>query len=93
MLNPISEMFRNVSKEKGMFFSSLISLMVVFTLLDVLLIFFYNLNDFKAKLDVSNQVIIYVKTMAELEDVALEADKLFEKISGVLIEIVVGERA
>ena len=67
MLNPISEMFRNVNKEKGMFFSSLISLMVVFTLLDVLLIFFYNLNDFKAKLDVSNQVIIYVKTMAEPE--------------------------
>lgn len=67
MLNPISEMFRNINKEKGMFFSSLISLMVVFTLLDVLLIFFYNLNDFKAKLDVSNQVIIYVKTMAEPE--------------------------
>ena len=67
MLNPISEMFRNIKKKKGMFFSSLISLMVVFTLLDVLLIFFYNLNDFKAKLDVSNQVIIYVKTMPESE--------------------------
>lgn len=67
MLNPISEMFRNINKEKGMFFSSLISLMVVFTLLDILLIFFYNLNDFKEKLDVSNQVIIYVKTMPEPE--------------------------
>lgn len=67
MLNPISEMFRNINKEKGMFFSSLISLMVVFTLLDILLIFFYNLNDFKEKLDVSNQVIIYVRTMPEPE--------------------------
>lgn len=39
------------------------------------------------------KITIYVNTMAELEDVALEADKLFEKIPGVLIEIVVGERA
>ena len=39
------------------------------------------------------KITIYVKTMAELEDVALEADKLFGKIPGVLIEIVVGERA
>ena len=67
MLNPISEMFRNIKKEKALFFSSLISLIVVFTLLDILLVFFYNLNDFKAKLDKSNQVIIYVKTMAEPE--------------------------
>ena len=67
MLNPISEMVRNINKEKGMFFSSLISLIVVFALLDILLIFFYNLNDFKAKLDSSNQVIVYVKTMTEPE--------------------------
>ncbi len=67
MLNPISEMIRNINKEKGMFFSSLISLIVVFALLDILLIFFYNLNDFKAKLDSSNQVIVYVKTMTEPE--------------------------
>ena len=67
MLNPISEMIRNINKEKGMFFSSLISLIVVFALLDILLVFFYNLNDFKAKLDSSNQVIVYVKTMTEPE--------------------------
>ena len=67
MLNPISEMIRNINKEKGMFFSSLISLIVVFASLDILLIFFYNLNDFKAKLDSSNQVIVYVKTMTEPE--------------------------
>lgn len=39
------------------------------------------------------KITIYVKTMAELEDVALKADKLYGKIDGVLIDIIVGERA
>lgn len=39
------------------------------------------------------KIIIYVNTLSELEDVALQADKLSTKIHGVLIEIIVGERA
>ena len=67
MFNPIREVFKNIVKEKGMFFSSLISLTIVFVLLDMFVFGIFNINDFKSKMENSNQAIVYVKTMTEDE--------------------------
>ena len=67
MFNPIREVFRNILKEKGMFISSLISLTIVFVLLDMFIFGIFNINDIKSKMENSNQAIIYVKTMTENE--------------------------
>ena len=50
MFNPIREVFKNIVKEKGMFFSSLISLTIVFVLLDMFVFGIFNINDFKSKM-------------------------------------------
>ena len=67
MLNPIREMFKNISKERSFFFSSLISLVVVFVLIDIFIFTVFNINEFKAKMENSNQIIVYAKTMTEEE--------------------------
>lgn len=67
MFSPIRETFKNIFKEKRLFFSSLMSLAIVFVLLDVSIFGIFNLNDFKAKMENSNQGIVYVKTMTEDE--------------------------
>ena len=81
MFSPIQETFRNISKEKGLFFSSLISLITIFVLLDTFIFGVFNLNDFKAKMENSNQAIVYVKTMTEDEISAFQGKLL--KINGV----------
>ena len=50
MFNPIREVFKNIVKEKGMFFSSLISLTIVFVLLDMFVFGIFNINDFKSNI-------------------------------------------
>ena len=55
MFSPIQETFKNISKEKGLFFSSLISLITIFVLLDTFIFGVFNLNDFKAKMENLNQ--------------------------------------
>ena len=67
MFNPIKETFRNIFKEKRLFFSSFLSLIVVFVLLDTFIFGIFNLNDFKSKMENSNQGIVYVKTMTQEE--------------------------
>ena len=67
MFNPIKEIFRNIFKEKRLFFSSFLSLIVVFVLLDTFIFGIFNLNDFKSKMENSNQGIVYVKTMTQEE--------------------------
>ena len=67
MFNPIREAFRNIFKEKGMFVSSLISLTIVFVLLDMFIFGIFNINDIKSKMENSNQAIVYVRTMTENE--------------------------
>ena len=67
MFNPIKETFRNIFKEKRLFFSSFLSLIVVFVLLDTFIFGIFNLNDFKSKMENSNQGIVYVKTMTQDE--------------------------
>ncbi len=67
MLNPIREMFKNISKERSFFFSSLISLIVVFALIDMFIFTVFNINEFRSKMENSNQIIVYTKTMTEEE--------------------------
>lgn len=67
MLKPIQETFRNIFKEKGLFFSSLLSLLIVFVMIDLVIFGIANLNNFKSKMENSNQGIVYVKTMTEDE--------------------------
>ncbi|MDO5088244.1 MAG: permease-like cell division protein FtsX [Leptotrichiaceae bacterium] len=81
MFSPIQETFRNINKEKGLFFSSLISLITVFVLLDIFIFGVFNLNDFKAKMENSNQAIVYVKTMTE-DEISQFQGKLL-KINGI----------
>ncbi len=76
MLNPIREMLKNISRGKTFFFSSLISLIVVFTLIDILISTVLNINEIKARMENSNQVIVYVKTMTQDEISAFQG-KLF----------------
>ena len=81
MFSPIQETFKNISKEKGLFFSSLISLITIFVLLDTFIFGVFNLNDFKAKMENSNQAIVYVKTMTEDEISAFQGKLL--KVNGI----------
>ena len=77
MLNPIREMFKNISKERSFFFSSLISLVVVFVLIDIFIFTVFNINEFKAKMENSNQIIVYAKTMTE-EEISVFQGKLLK---------------
>ena len=81
MLNPIREMFKNISKERSFFFSSLISLIVVFALIDMFIFTVFNINEFRSKMENSNQIIVYTKTMTE-EEINTFQGKLL-KTSGV----------
>ena len=76
MLNPIREMFKNISKERSFFFSSLISLVVVFVLIDIFIFTVFNINEFKSKMENSNQIIVYAKTMTEEEITAFQGKLL-----------------
>ena len=76
MLNPIREMFKNISKERSFFFSSLISLGVVFVLIDIFIFTVFNINEFKSKMENSNQIIVYAKTMTEEEITAFQGKLL-----------------
>lgn len=67
MFTPIKETFKNIFKEKGLFFSSLISLIVVFVLLNTFIFGIFNMNNLRAKIENSNQAIVYVKTMTQDE--------------------------
>ncbi len=77
MLNPIREMFKNISKERSFFFSSLISLVVVFVLIDIFIFTVFNINEFRAKMENSNQLIVYAKTMTE-EEISVFQGKLLK---------------
>ena len=77
MLNPIREMFKNISKERSFFFSSLISLVVVFVLIDIFIFTVFNINEFRAKMENSNQIIVYAKTMTE-EEITVFQGKLLK---------------
>ena len=77
MLNPIREMFKHISKERSFFFSSLISLVVVFVLIDIFIFTVFNINEFRAKMENSNQIIVYAKTMTE-EEISVFQGKLLK---------------
>lgn len=81
MFSSIQETFKNISKEKGLFFSSLISLITIFVLLDTFIFGVFNLNDFKAKMENSNQAIVYVRAMTENEISAFQGKLI--KIKGI----------
>jgi cell division transport system permease protein len=70
-------MFKNISKERSFFFSSLISLVVVFVLIDIFIFTVFNINEFRAKMENSNQIIVYAKTMTE-EEISVFQGKLLK---------------
>lgn len=67
MFNPVQESFRNIFKEKRLFFSSFLSLIIIFIILNVFVFGIFNLNKFKIKMYNSNHGIVYIKTMEERE--------------------------
>lgn len=81
MFSPVKEMVKNIKKEKGLFFSSILSLTILFTLFNLFVFGIFNFNDIKSKLENFNQAIIYVNTMTNEEIETFQTD--LYKINGV----------
>lgn len=81
MFSPVKEMSKNIKKEKGLFFSSVLSLTILFTLFNLFVFGIFNFNDIKSKLSNFNQAIIYVNTMTNEEIETFQSD--LYKINGI----------
>lgn len=67
MFNPVREAFKGIYKEKKLFFSSLLSLIVVFTIFNIFSFGLYTLYNSKIKIENSNKGIVYIKDMENSE--------------------------
>ena len=73
--------FENIKAEKGTFFSSIVSFMLIFSLINIFVFGAINLDSYRLKAEQSNQVIAYLKDITEEEKSGLQT-KLLE-INGV----------
>ena len=72
----------NIKTELGTFFASLISLFLIFTLINMFLFGAINLNIYRIKAENSNQAIIYVENLDDDKRAEFEnKDKNIEGIS------------
>lgn len=69
--------FENINAEKGTFFSSIISFILIFTLINIFVFGAINLDSYRLKAEESNQVIAYLKELPEEEKSTLQT-KLLE---------------
>ena len=71
----------NIKTEFGTFFASLISLVLIFTLINMFLFGAINLNIYRIKAENSNQAIIYVENLDD--DKRAEFENKVKNIEGI----------
>lgn len=68
--------WENIKEEKGAFFSSVISFILIFTMVNIFIFAVLNADSYRVKEEASNQVIVYLKDMSIEEKEQLQKDLL-----------------
>lgn len=68
--------WENIKEEKGAFFSSIVSFIMIFTLINIFIFGVLNADLYRSREEESNQVILYLKDMTSEEKENLQLDLL-----------------
>lgn len=78
----LKEIYKNIKEEKGTFFSSIVSFILIFTLINIFVFGFLNTNAYRLRQEQGNQLIVYVNKNVD-EEGKNELQKKLLNIEGV----------